>query len=223
MNKGNMRRLLALALAAALALAGCGGGGNGGQEGGSGKTNLVMSTSVGEPGNLHPYATNNAGVKNSIGSVYECLFQLSGDGSEVLPGIGESWEWSEDNMQLTIHLRQGVKFHNGEELKASDVAFSIRQWGEFSTPRASLNDSVDFENVSFKYRAEAKEFALSDVNLHIAAGQTVGILGGTGAAKTTLVQLIPRLYDAVQGKVCVGGHDVREYDLNVLRDAVGIE
>ena len=82
--------------------------------------------------------------------------------------------------------------------------------------------SVDFEGVSFKYRAEAKEYALSGVDLHIRAGQTVGILGGTGSAKTTLVQLIPRLYDATEGTVRVGGHDVKEYDLTALRDAVGI-
>ena len=82
--------------------------------------------------------------------------------------------------------------------------------------------SIDFENVSFKYRADAREYALSDVNLHIRAGQTVGILGGTGSSKSTLVQLIPRLYDVTQGAVKIGGHDVREYDLTVLRDAVGI-
>ena len=82
--------------------------------------------------------------------------------------------------------------------------------------------SVDFEGVSFKYHAEAKEYALSGVDLHIRAGQTVGILGGTGSAKTTLVQLIPRLYDATEGVVKVGGHDVKEYDLAALRDAVGI-
>ena len=82
--------------------------------------------------------------------------------------------------------------------------------------------SVDFEGISFKYHAEAKEYALSGVDLHIRAGQTVGILGGTGSAKTTLVQLIPRLYDATEGTVRVGGHDVKEYDLTALRDAVGI-
>ena len=81
---------------------------------------------------------------------------------------------------------------------------------------------IDFENVSFKYHAGAKEYALSGVNLHIPAGQTVGILGGTGSAKTTLVQLIPRLYDATEGAVKVGGRDVREYGLAALRDAVGI-
>ena len=82
--------------------------------------------------------------------------------------------------------------------------------------------SVDFEHVSFKYHADAKEYALSDVTLHIRAGQTVGVLGGTGSAKTTLVQLIPRLYDVTKGAVKVGGRDVREYDLPTLRDAVGI-
>ena len=82
--------------------------------------------------------------------------------------------------------------------------------------------SVDFDKVSFKYHAKAKEYALADVDLHIRAGQTVGILGGTGSAKTTLVQLIPRLYDASEGAVKVGGVDVRDYDLTVLRDAVSI-
>ena len=82
--------------------------------------------------------------------------------------------------------------------------------------------SVAFENVSFKYHADAKEYALSGVNLNIKAGQTVGILGGTGSAKTTLVQLIPRLYDATEGVVKVGGNDVKDYDLTTLRDAVGI-
>ena len=82
--------------------------------------------------------------------------------------------------------------------------------------------SVAFENVSFKYHAGAREYALSGVNLNIKAGQTVGILGGTGSAKTTLVQLIPRLYDSTEGVVKVGGHDVKDYDLTTLRDAVGI-
>ena len=88
--------------------------------------------------------------------------------------------------------------------------------------RTVPDGSVDFEGVSFKYHAGAREYALSGVDLHIKGGQTVGILGGTGSAKTTLVQLIPRLYDATEGAVKVGGHDVRDYDLTVLRDAVGI-
>ena len=82
--------------------------------------------------------------------------------------------------------------------------------------------SVDFDGVSFKYHEKARQYALADVELHIKSGQTVGILGGTGSAKTTLVQLIPRLYDATEGAVKVGGVDVRDYDLTVLRDAVSI-
>ena len=94
-----------------------------------------------------------------------------------------------------------------------------------SPPQAETevaDGSVDFGHVSFKYSASAEEYALEDVTLHIPAGQTVGILGGTGSSKTTLVQLIPRLYDATEGTVFVGGKDVRSYDLDALRSAVGI-
>lgn len=82
--------------------------------------------------------------------------------------------------------------------------------------------SIDFNDVSFKYRADAREYALENVNLHIPAGQTIGVIGTTGSAKTTLVQLIPRLYDATKGTVSVGGVDVRDYDLTALRDSVNI-
>lgn len=82
--------------------------------------------------------------------------------------------------------------------------------------------SVDFENVSFRYSQKARRDCLSQVDLHIAPGMTVGILGGTGSSKTTLVQLIPRLYDVTEGSLKVGGVDVRDYDLKVLRDAVAM-
>ncbi|MBR2621577.1 MAG: ABC transporter ATP-binding protein [Clostridia bacterium] len=82
--------------------------------------------------------------------------------------------------------------------------------------------SIDFENVNFKYSAKAERFALSDVDLHIDSGMTVGILGGTGSSKSTLVQLIPRLYDVTEGCVKVGGVDVREYDLDTLRGQVAM-
>ena len=82
--------------------------------------------------------------------------------------------------------------------------------------------SVDFENVSFKYSAKAEKNALSSVNLHIDSGMTVGILGGTGSSKSTLVQLIPRLYDVTEGSLKVGGIDVREYDLDTLRGEVAM-
>ena len=82
--------------------------------------------------------------------------------------------------------------------------------------------SIDFENVSFRYSATAKLDALHDVNLHIPAGSTVGILGATGSSKSTLVQLIPRLYDVTGGRLKVGGVDVRNYELEALRDDVAM-
>ena len=82
--------------------------------------------------------------------------------------------------------------------------------------------SIEFENVSFRYSATAKHRALKEVSLHIPSGATVGILGGTGSSKTTLVQLIPRLYDVTEGSVKVGSIDVRNYDLEVLRDQVAM-
>lgn len=82
--------------------------------------------------------------------------------------------------------------------------------------------SVDFENVSFKYSAHAENNALSDINLHIPSGCTVGIIGGTGSSKTSLIQLISRLYDVSEGTVRVGGIDVRQYDLETLRNQVSV-
>lgn len=97
---------------------------------------------------------------------------------------------------------------------------------EFSNPENPLqtvpDGGIEFRDVSFRYGISAQKDALSHVNLSIAPGQTIGIIGGTGSAKSTLVQLIPRLYDATQGQVLVGGHNVRAYDLTALRDAVGI-
>ena len=82
--------------------------------------------------------------------------------------------------------------------------------------------SIDFENVSFRYSATAQHRALKEVTLHIPSGATVGILGGTGSSKSTMVQLIPRLYDVSEGTLKVGGVDVRDYDLEVLRDNVAM-
>lgn len=82
--------------------------------------------------------------------------------------------------------------------------------------------SIDFCDVSFKYSSGSERHALSDVNLHIESGMTVGIIGGTGSSKSTLVQLIPRLYDTTEGTVSVGGIDVRKYDITALRDSVAM-
>ncbi len=82
--------------------------------------------------------------------------------------------------------------------------------------------SIEFRNVSFKYNKDAENNVLKDINLSIKSGETIGILGGTGSAKTSLVQLIPRLYDTTEGAVYVGGRDVRDYKLNHLRDSVSM-
>ncbi len=84
------------------------------------------------------------------------------------------------------------------------------------------NGAIDFDNVDFKYSKAAKKSALSNIDIHIPSGATVGIIGGTGSGKSTFVQLIPRLYDATEGAVKVGGIDVREYDIKSLRDAVAM-
>lgn len=82
--------------------------------------------------------------------------------------------------------------------------------------------SVDFTNVSFKYEKESETYQLKDINLHIKSGEVIGILGPTGSSKSTLVQLIPRLYDITEGRLEIGGNDINNYDLKVLRDEVSI-
>lgn len=82
--------------------------------------------------------------------------------------------------------------------------------------------SIDFENVNFKYYANAKEYSLRDINLHIKSGMTVGVIGGTGSGKSSVMRLVPRLYDTDEGAIKVGGVNVKDYDLTVLRDNVAM-
>ena len=91
-----------------------------------------------------------------------------------------------------------------------------------AVPATVRDGSIDFDHVSFKYDRSSPEWILRDVDLHIRSGQTVGILGGTGSAKTTLVSLIPRLYEATEGTVRVGGRPVKDYTMEHLRDAVSV-
>ncbi len=102
----------------------------------------------------------------------------------------------------------------------------LEQKSDLVSPENGLTEmkdgSVRFDHVSFKYSAKAEKYALADIDLDIKSGETVGILGGTGASKTTLVQLIPRLYDTTEGTVYVGGEDVRKYDLDFLRKEVAM-
>ena len=136
-------------------------------------------------------------------------------------------------LSYVLQVLNSVMMFSGAFLQMTRSLASARRIREVLTEQPALanaadpletvpNGQIDFEGVSFKYNAAAQKSALSDITLHIPAGATVGIIGGTGSAKTTLVQLIPRLYDATEGTVKVGGRDVRDYDLTALRDAVGI-
>ncbi len=106
------------------------------------------------------------------------------------------------------------------------IAEVLEQESDLVSPENAVKEVVDgavrFENVCFKYSEKAEKYALSDINLDIKSGQTVGILGGTGSSKTTLIQMIPRLYDATEGAVFVGGVNVKDYDLDVLRKEVAV-
>ena len=141
--------------------------------------------------------------------------ELTGFLSYVLQVMNSFMMISNVFLLLTLSLASA---HRIAEVLDEDIVLTSPE----DPIRVVPDGSVDYEGVSFKYHDDAKAYALSGVDLHIKAGQTVGILGGTGSAKTTLVQLIPRLYDVTRGSVKVGGHDVREYDLTALRDAVGI-
>ena len=113
---------------------------------------------------------------------------------------------------------------SGESVKRLDEV--LREVPTLKNPETPIYDvkdgSIVFENVSFKYSETAKNFALADIDINIKSGMTVGIIGGTGSSKSTLVQLIPRLYDVSVGKVTVGGVDVRDYDIKSLRSSVAM-
>lgn len=106
------------------------------------------------------------------------------------------------------------------------IAEVISEESDLQNPKQPVMEvpdgSVEFQNVSFRYKKDAKDFVLKNINLNIQAGETIGIIGGTGSAKTSLVSLISRLYDASEGTVLVGHRDVREYDMEVLRNQVAV-
>ena len=136
-------------------------------------------------------------------------------------------------LSYVLQVLNSVMMFSGAFLQMTRSLASARRIREVLTETPDLANAaapvdtipdgqIDFDHVSFKYNAKAEKNALSDITLHIPAGATVGIIGGTGAAKTTLVQLIPRLYDATEGRVRVGGVDVKDYDLETLRNQVAM-
>lgn len=141
--------------------------------------------------------------------------QLTGFLSYVLQILNSLMMISNVFMMITRSMASGRRI-----LEVMDEEIEIRDIGEEGF--RVEGGEIQFDQVYFKYHKDAKEYVLSDVSFHIKSGQTIGIIGGTGSAKTTLVQLIPRLYEASKGQVLVGGHPVQDYPLAPLRDAVAV-
>ena len=171
--------------------------------------------------------------------VYTCILFISWFGARMviasgnLPGAGLTTGELSSMLTYTTQILSSLMMLSMVFVMMIMSRAPMRRCAEILTEEPNLTSpenpvkdvkdgSIDFENVSFRYSETAKHRALKEVNLHIPAGATVGILGGTGAGKTTLVQLIPRLYDVSQGSLKVGGRDVREYDLDTLRDNVAM-
>lgn len=165
--------------------------------------------------------------------MYACMLLISWFGARLIVGAsmttGELTSMFSYAMQILMSLMMvAMVFVMITMAKASAerVAEILDEQPDLHNPANPIHEvkdgAIEFDDVSFSYKGDAHKLALKNVNLHIKAGQTVGILGGTGSAKSTLVQLIPRLYDVSRGKVCVGGHDVRDYDIEALRDAVAM-
>lgn len=141
--------------------------------------------------------------------------ELTGFLSYVLQILNSLMMISNVFLMLTRSIASGERI-----IEVLDETIDIK---DLPNANASVqNGTIDFDHVYFKYKQDAEEFVLSDINLHIEKGSTVGILGGTGAAKTTLVQLISRLYDVSEGEVRIDGKNVKEYPVEHLRDAIGM-
>ena len=165
--------------------------------------------------------------------VYACLLLISWIGARLVVGgsmttgaltsmFNYTFQILMSLMMLSIVMVMVIMARSSaeriEEILEEESSLKSKPDGVREVP----DGSVDFENVSFSYVGDPNNTSLNHIDLHIRSGETVGILGGTGASKTTLVQLIPRLYDVTVGTVKVGGIDVREYDLEVLRNEVAM-
>ena len=171
--------------------------------------------------------------------VYGCILAISWFGARMvvasgnLPGAGLTTGELSSMFTYTTQILTSLMMLSGVLVMTIMSRSPMRRCAELLTEEPNLvspenavkevkDGSIDFENVSFRYSEKARLDALQNVNLHIPSGCTVGILGATGSSKSTLVQLIPRLYDVTGGTLKVGGVDVRKYDLEVLRDNVAM-
>lgn len=165
--------------------------------------------------------------------VYTCMILISWFGANLIVGgsmtTGELTSMFTYTMQILMNLMMlSMIFVMTIMSKASierinEVLIEVPDISNPPEPVKNVSDgSIDFDHVSFSYSQNPDKLCLKDIDLHIRSGETIGIIGGTGSAKSSLVQLIPRLYDITEGSLKVGGVDVRNYDMEVLRDAVSM-
>ena len=166
-------------------------------------------------------------------TVYACIIALSWFGaSQITSGsltTGALTSLFSYVMSILISLMMlsfTVVMITMSEASAKRIAEVLREKSDITSKenacKTVADGSIDFDNVSFSYKAGMGKPVLSNINIHIASGQTIGILGGTGSSKTSFINLIPRLYDATAGSVYIGGKNVKDYDLKALRDAVSV-
>ena len=165
--------------------------------------------------------------------MYACMLLISWFGARLIVGgsmtTGELTSLFSYAMQILMSLMMVAMVFvmiTMSKASAERIVEILEEQPDLHNPENPVtevkNGDIDFDNVNFSYKGDEHKLALRDVDLHIKAGQTIGILGGTGAAKSTLVQLIPRLYDVTSGSVKVGGVDVRDYDIEALREQVAM-
>ena len=168
-------------------------------------------------------------------TIYTCILLISWIGTQLIVGgemqtgqlssiITYAWQILASLMMLSFVFVMIIMAQSSAEriIEVIDEEPTIK---DKENPVTEVKDgSIKFENVSFQYSDEEKDdkFALENINLDIKAGETIGIIGGTGSSKSTLVQLIPRLYDVTKGSIKVGGVDVKDYEIHALRDAVAM-
>ena len=170
-------------------------------------------------------------IMNAV--IYGCIIALSWMGAHQVVGgtltTGELTSLFSYVMQALMSMMMlsmvfvMITMSSASADRISEVLEEVPDIQNPASPVTDVKDgSVDFDHVSFSYKSGTGDYVLKDIDLHIHSGETIGIIGGTGSGKTTLVSLISRLYDATEGKVKVGGRDVKEYDLEALRKNVAV-
>ncbi len=166
-------------------------------------------------------------------SVYSCMLLISWFGAKLIVGGSMTTGELTSMFTYTMQILMSLMMLSMIFVMVIMSRASIERINEILTEQPDITDpqhpvtevadgSISFDHVSFSYSGNPNKLCLKDIHLNIRSGETVGIIGGTGSAKSSLVQLIPRLYDVTSGSLKVGGHDVREYNLKALRDAVAM-